>query len=64
MPDTNPNLVRDRADAPQRETANVALREIVNRTRRLRYVEALADADVDLSEATLKGSWRDSPRFR
>lgn len=62
MPDTNPDLVRDSADAPQRETANVPLREIVNQARRLRYVKALTDGHVDLSAATFQGSWRNSPQ--
>lgn len=40
------------------ETVNAALREIANRSRRLAYVQALADGDIDLSEEGLRGAWR------
>lgn len=40
------------------DTVNTALREIANRARRLAYVKALADGDIDLGEEALRGAWR------
>lgn len=37
---------------------DTALREIAHRARRLGYVKALAEGDIDLGEETLRGAWR------
>lgn len=60
--DIDPDALRAAADVlgtrTKVDTVNAALRRVADQSRRLAYVQALADGDLDLSGHALEGAWR------